>query len=163
MDERISRLMDGEVDGIEAETAFRVLKNREAVAAWECYHVIGDTLRRSGAPTPGFAQRFAARLEAEPTILAPRTHHAPRLPFVWAAAATVAAVTVVGWVAVSALDPQSIAVAKAREAVVAVAARPKSQLSPDYLMAHQEYSPTAQMPGLAANLRPVAAGVEGRP
>lgn len=164
MGERISRLMDGDVDGSDAEAAFRELKSSEAMAAWECYHVIGDTLRRSGAPTPGFAQRFAVRLAAEPTVLAPRQHHAPRLPLVWAAAATVAAVTVVGWVAVRSLDPQATAVAKAREAAVAVAAKARPQLSPDYLLAHQEFSPTAQIPGIASNLRPVAAGAAaGRP
>lgn len=164
MGEHISRLMDGDVDGYEADAALRELKKPDAVATWECYHVIGDTLRRAGAPTPGFAQRFAARLESEPTVLAPKAHHAPRLPFVWAAAATVAAVTVVAWVAVRTLDPQSTALAKAREAAITVAAKPKPQLSPDYLLAHQEFSPTAQIPGVAANLRPAAASApDGRP
>ena len=99
-----------------------------------CYHVIGDALRRCGAPTPGFAERFAARLDVEPTVLAPKTaHHGSRLPLTWAVAATVAAVFVVGSVAVSMLDPQPTAIAKAREANVVRAAQSKLQpVSPDY-------------------------------
>ena len=72
MDERMSRLMDGELDDAAADAAFRELHHPDGIATWVCYHVIGDTLRRYGAPTPGFAERFAARLAAEPTVLALR-------------------------------------------------------------------------------------------
>ncbi len=51
-------------------------------------------------------------------MLAPKPSHGSRLPLAWAAAATVAAVLVVGSVAVSMLDPQPTAIAKAREANV---------------------------------------------
>jgi len=165
MDEHISRLMDGELEGAEANAAFRELKSPDGVASWVCYHVIGDTLRRCGEPTPGFAGRFAARLEAEPTVLAPRPHRAARLPLVWAAAATVAAVLVVGSVAVSTFDSPPTAIAKAREANVVRAAPAKPQpVSPDYLLAHQEYSPTTQIQGVGPYLRAVSAGgVDGRP
>lgn len=165
MGEQISRLMDGELEGTEADAAFRELKQPDGVATWVCYHVIGDSLRRSGAPAPGFSERFAARLAAEPTILAPVPRQAHRLPFVWAAAATVAAVTVVGWVAVSSLDSQSTAVARAREAAVALAPQAKKPpVSPDYLIAHQEYSPTTQIQGVGPYLRAVSAGgTDGRP
>ncbi len=159
MDDRISRLMDGELEGAEADAALRELKRPDGFAAWACYHVIGDALRGAGGPTPGFADRFAARLAAEPTVLAPRRRHAPRLPFVWAAAATVAAVAVVGWVAVSMLDPQSMAVANARGAAAVGAAQSKpAPVSPEYLLAHQEYSPTTQIQGVGPYLRAVSAG-----
>jgi sigma-E factor negative regulatory protein RseA len=165
MGEQISRLMDGELEGAEADAAFRELKGPDGVASWACYHVIGDTLRRCGEPTPGFAERFSARLEAEPTVLAPRPMRAPRLPFVWAAAASVAAVLVVGSVAVSTLDPQPTAIAKAREANAVRTAQVRPQpVSPDYLLAHQEYSPTTQIQGVGPYLRAVAAGgTDGRP
>jgi len=166
MGEQISRLMDGELEGAEADAAFRELKQPDGVATWMCYHVIGDTLRGSGAPNAGFSERFAARLSAEPTILAPVPRQTHRLPLAWAVAATVAAVAVVGSVAVDSLGSQSIAVAKAaREAaaVRAAQARP-APVSPDYLLAHQEYSPTAQIQGVGLNLRAVAAGgADGRP
>lgn len=158
MGERISRLMDGELEGAEADAALRELKQPEAVATWVCYHVIGDALRGSGGPTPGFAQRFAARFEAEPTVLAPKPQRPPRLPFAWAAAATVAAVAVVGWVAMSVPEPQATAVAM--RALPAKAA-PVSQ---DYLLAHRESSPTAQIQGVGPYLRPaLAGGTDGRP
>ena len=165
MDEQISRFMDGDLDGAEAHAALREIKQSDGIATWVCYHVIGDALRRSGEPTPGFAQRFAARLDAEPTVLAPKARQVHRLPFMWAAAATVAAVLVVGSVAVSMLDPQPTALAKAREttAVRAAQAAPPP-VSPDYLLAHQEYSPTTQIQGVGPYLRAVSAGgVDGRP
>ena len=165
MDEQISRLMDGELEGPDADAAIRDLKRPDGVATWACYHVIGDALRRSGEPMPGFAQRFASRLEAEPTVLAPKARQTHRLPFAWAAAATLAAVMVVGWVAVSTLDPQSTVLTKAREAtfVRAGAARPQA-VFPDYLLAHQEYSPTTQIQGVGPYLRAVSAGgPDGRP
>jgi sigma-E factor negative regulatory protein RseA len=164
MDEQISRLMDGELEGAEADAAFRKLTSADGVASWACYHVIGDALRGCGEPTPGFSKRFAARLAAEPTVLAPRPKRAPKLPFVWAAAASVAAVLVVGSVAVGTLDPQSTTIAKMREANAVRMAQGRPQpVSPDYLLAHQEYSPTAQIQGVGPSLRAVAAGgADGR-
>lgn len=165
MREQISRFMDGDLEGAEADAVFRELKRHDGLESWACYHVIGDCLRRSNAPTAGFAGRFAARLDAEPTVLAPRPVRAPRLPLAWAAAATVAAVLVVGSVAVSMLDPQPTAIAKAREAHVVRAAQSRVQpVSLDYLIAHQEYSPTTQIQGVGPYLRAVSAGgVDGRP
>lgn len=165
MGEQISRFMDGDLEGGEADAALREMKQPDGVATWVCYHVIGDVLRRSGATVPGFSERFAMRLGEEPTVLAPKPRPAHRLPFVWAAAATVAAVLVVGSVAVSMLDPQPTAVAKAREATAVRAAQAAPQpVSPDYLLAHQEYSPTTQIQGVGPYLRAVSAGgVDGRP
>jgi len=165
MDEQISRFMDGELDGAEAEAALRGLKRPDGVAAWACYHIIGDALRGSGRPTPGFSRRFAARLEAEPTVLAPRPREVHRMPLAWAVAATVAAVMVVGWVALSTLDPQATVLSRAREATVVRAAQPRSPtVSADYLLAHEEYAPTVQIQGVGPYLRPVSGGTpDGRP
>jgi len=165
MGERISRLMDGDLDDAAAEAAFQELKQPDGVEAWVCYHVIGDALRRTTDPAPGFAARFAVRLASEPTVLAPMPRHANQLPFAWAVAATVAAVMVVGWVAVSTLDPQPTALARAREAATVRSAQGAPQpVSADYLLAHQEYSPTTQIQGVGPYLRSVSAGVpEGRP
>lgn len=162
MREQISRLMDGDLDGAEAEAAFRELKRGEGFEQWTCYHIIGDALRRNGMPTPGFASRFAARLDAEPTVLAPQPAHASqasRLPMAWAVAATVAAVAVVSSVAVSMLDPQPTALATASQAVgVRTPMQTPQPVSPDYLLAHQEYSPTTLIQGVGPYLRAVSAG-----
>ena len=164
MREQISRLMDGDLDGAEAEAAFRELKRSEGLEHWACYHIIGDVLRRNGAPTPGFASRFAARLQSEPTVLAPHSTETPqpsRLPLAWAVAATVAAVGVVASVAVSVLDPQPTSVATASPAAVRPPPMRVQPVSPDYLLAHQEYSPTTLVQGVGPYLRAVSAG-DGR-
>ncbi|MEO8305901.1 MAG: sigma-E factor negative regulatory protein [Betaproteobacteria bacterium] len=165
MREHISRLMDGDLDDAECDAACRDLKATDAVAVWVSYHMIGDALRRSGSPMPGFAARFAARLDTEPTVLAPMPRQSNRLPLAWAVAATVAAVMVVGWAAVSTLDPQPTAVARAREAATVRSAPGNPQsVSPDYLLAHQEFSPTTQIQGVGPYLRPVSSGApDARP
>ncbi|MFJ2993126.1 sigma-E factor negative regulatory protein [Pandoraea sp. NPDC087047] len=72
--ERISALMDGEFDSDElaalldeADTSGRPL--------WDDYHLIGDALRSDELTLPrsesAFMASFAARLEAEPHLLAP--------------------------------------------------------------------------------------------
>jgi sigma-E factor negative regulatory protein RseA len=164
MGEQISRLMDGDLDDAAAEAAMRELKSPEGIEAWVCYHMIGDALRRTIDPMPGFAARFAARLAAEPTVLAPVARQGSRLPFAWAVAATVAAVMVVGWVAVSTLDPQPTALARAREAAAVRSIQGGPQLvSDDYVLAHQEYSPTTRIQGVGPYLRSVSALAPERP
>jgi len=165
MREQISRLMDGDLEGAEAEAAFRELKRVDGLEYWTCCHVIGDALRRNGAPIAGFAERFARRLEAEPTVLAPKPVHTAKLPLAWAVAATIAAVVVVGSVAVNMLDRPPTALVTVNEAGGVRGTRaPLRPLSPDYLLAHQEYSPTTQIQGVGPYLRAVSAGgVDGRP
>lgn len=160
MGEDISRFMDGELDGTEAEGVYRQLQRPDAQATWVCYHVIGDALRGPAAHLPGFAERFAQRMASEPTVLAPPPSRAnPKLPVAWAIAATVAAVGVVGWVALSVFETQPTALARAREATTVRTVAAKSQpLAPDYLIAHQEYSPATQIQGVGPYLRSVSAG-----
>src|SRR5438067_2328518 len=82
--------------------------NEEAdgLETWVCYHAIGDALRGSvGVARGGFAQRFAAQLAEEPTVLAPQPKKERQLAaYAWAAAAGVAAVSLVGWVAFNSLE-----------------------------------------------------------
>jgi len=108
MNENISRLVDGEVDDAEFERCVKDLRSGEAMDAWMCYHVIGDSLRGAHgvsvhAVSAQFSARFRTALAAEPTVLAPRERVRTSQPatFAWAVAATVAAVTVVGWTAFS--------------------------------------------------------------
>lgn len=157
MGEEISRLMDGELDDEHLDVVCAQLKRPDGLAAWSCYHVIGDTLRGNARLTPGFSQRFAARLAAEPTVLAPQRRAARPLSVVWAAAATVAAVSVVGWVAFGTLDAQPTALAKAREAAAVRAAQLNPNRTADYLLAHQESSPTMQIQGIGPSFRPATA------
>ncbi len=165
MGEDISRLMDGELDDEHVEGACMQMRHPDAMATWVCYHTIGDALRGSGTPSKGFSTRFWARLAAEPTVIAPRAKQPRPLTFAWAAAATVAAVSLVGWVAVGTIDAQSGAVvAKAREAINVRPTMVRPQAIPaDYLLVHQEYSPTAPIQGVAPGLRNISAPLAEQP
>ena len=158
MGEQISRLMDGELDDVALDLAVGQLKRPEGMDAWVCYHVIGDTLRGANTVAPGFSRRFSARLAAEPTVLAPRAAPSRPVTYVWAAAAGMAAVALVGWVAFGTLQPEPAAFAKAGDVVIARAPGLKPQaLPPDYLLVHHEYSPTAQIQGIGPYLQPATA------
>ena len=75
--ERLSAFVDGEFEGHSSagEGGFAQF-DHEARATWSAYHLIGDVLRsddlaRSPAASQSFMASFAARLEAEPHLLAP--------------------------------------------------------------------------------------------
>ncbi|MEP6679457.1 MAG: RseA family anti-sigma factor, partial [Betaproteobacteria bacterium] len=141
------------------------LKHPDAMTTWTCYHVIGETLRGSHTLVAGYDARFAARLAGEPAVLAPRPRPASG-PATWAfaAAATVAAITVVGWTAMSVLGDTPTAVAKAGEASAVSAARVRPSTVPaDFLLAHQEYSPAAAIQGVGPYLRAVGTQVADEP
>jgi sigma-E factor negative regulatory protein RseA len=70
----ISALADGELDAGQARKIIIALRDSEQRNTWSVYHQIGDSLREQQMVAPVSAQfsaRMAARLEAEPTILAP--------------------------------------------------------------------------------------------
>jgi sigma-E factor negative regulatory protein RseA len=155
--EEISLLMDGELDAQHVDHVCAGLRESSCVATWVCYHVIGDTLRGSAAPTPGFAARFAENLAAEPTVLAPQRRKTAPAAMALAVAATVAAVSVVGWVALATLPAPSNAMTAARQAASVRAADARRPVDNEYLLVHQEYSPTTAIQGARPYLRAVAA------
>lgn len=66
--EYISALMDGETPEADQELAMAALGGPDGQQAWDTYHHIGDLLRAEATAelSPGFAERLAARLAAEP-------------------------------------------------------------------------------------------------
>ena len=66
--ELISALCDGEIPDTDLELALAALGGPDGQQAWEIFHQIGDVLRAAPAPdlSPGFTERLAARLAAEP-------------------------------------------------------------------------------------------------
>ena len=66
--EHISALSDGEVRDADQELAFAALDTPDGRQAWGLYHHIGDILRAEATSdfSPGFSERLAARLAAEP-------------------------------------------------------------------------------------------------
>jgi sigma-E factor negative regulatory protein RseA len=155
--EDISLFMDGELQADRVESVCACMRDAEGVAAWTHYHVIGDALRGSGAFAPGFSARFAKLLADEPTVLAPPRQRSAPTAVAWAAAATVAAVSVVGWVALTTMSAPPTAVATAKRAAVIRAADARPAVDNEYLLVHQEYSPTVAIQGVRPYLRAVAA------
>ncbi|MBS0321090.1 MAG: sigma-E factor negative regulatory protein [Proteobacteria bacterium] len=160
MKEDLSRLMDGDLDDEAVAAVWPRLKGDDCLAVWSCYHVIGDTLRGNAAgPSMAVVGRTCLDLQAEPTVLAPSRRRAtPKMSFLWSAAATVAAVGVVGWTAVSLTNAPATALARAKAAGDVSPAQVHGQAVPaDYLLAHQEYSPATAMQGVGPYLRAVSA------
>ena len=161
--ERISIFADGETSEEQLEIALADLRGEDGKATWELYHTIGDILRSDevkASLSAGFATSLAARLAAEPVLIAPQIAVNGRrasmrrfaLPGVLAAAA--AAVAFVG-------TPQLMVAMQGHQsavpsvAVVAGGGVERTALSGDpsgsalrgqgideYLMAHQRFSPS---------------------
>ena len=155
--EEISQLMDGELDTGRVDDVCAGLRDSGCSATWVCYHVIGDSLRGSASVTSGFSARFAQRLAAEPTVLAPQPRKTAPATAALAIAATVAAVSVVGWVALTTLPTAPTALATARQAATVRAADARPAVDNEYVLVHQEFSPTTAIQGVRPYLRAVAA------
>jgi sigma-E factor negative regulatory protein RseA len=72
--EQISALIDNELADSQIDIALAALRQPDQQAAWDIYHQIGDVLRSDDmaiSMRPDFAARMAARLDAEPAIIAP--------------------------------------------------------------------------------------------
>jgi sigma-E factor negative regulatory protein RseA len=169
MKEKLSAMMDDALAGGERESCVRRLKEDDELrATWDLYHLIGDALR--GHTAPQVAEQVWARLAAEPTVLAPRRAPAARTRLAWyplAAAASLAAVGLVGWLALPLFDLQPGA---GTQTIASVDPVPPSTLTlvptaqgvGDYLLAHQRFSPAIAMSGLAPYVRTVAEGSGSR-
>jgi sigma-E factor negative regulatory protein RseA len=157
MKENLSAWMDGELEDQQARQLPQQLKrDAELRGNWDCYHLIGDALR--GMQGPDLCAKICARLEAEPTVLAPqRRSTAERLRWVaLSVAASIAAVTFVGWIALSGVQQNSAQIAAMPAAEVKQVAVPAGEVANDYLLAHQRYSPSNAMQGVAPYVRTVS-------
>lgn len=162
----VSALMDGELDGHEAEGAHaRLRDDGEARDAWRTYHLIGDAMRAEPALSRDFTARLSARLEREPAVLAPRPRRAGGMPaWAYALAASLAIVFAGGagfFVMQQGVEPQAPVAATAPAAVPAAVERELAQVPPpeaanDYLLAHQGYSPRTSLQGAAPYVRTVS-------
>lgn len=174
MTREISELMDGELSSETMQNLIRRMKQDQRLREdWSLYHLIGDKLREIGVYSPALAGRVGERLVQEPTVLAPRRRMLTETlgRFAMTAAASLAAIAVVAWVALH--GPQERPAAEvasapptiAQPAVqVAAPVQPVSTPMPsrvnDYLIAHQEYSPTTAVQGVASYVRSVSHPVQ---
>jgi sigma-E factor negative regulatory protein RseA len=159
MKEQISALMDGELDERAAGDAIERLRTRsEALDTWRLYHLISDGMRDTRLLSAGFAARVGGRLAAEPTVLAPVSlpGRTPVQRFAFAAAASVAAVALVGWLALAPQPELSRPLAQAQPASAPQVNVPLPRAAQDYLLAHQGFSPRVSLQGMAPYVRTVA-------
>jgi len=161
--EKISAFMDGEVEGVEATGQIaRLREDSRLRAAWDTYHLIGDTLRGEKL---GFAQDFtasvSARLAGEPTVLAPRTRaplQAAVRRFALPVAASVGGMALVAWLAVfnNPFAPQKETLAVKSPAAVEAKVQIANGEVNDYLLAHQQFSSSTTLQGVASYVRTVS-------
>jgi sigma-E factor negative regulatory protein RseA len=74
LQEQISAMADGELSDVQIDQVLAMLRTPQGRTAWDDYHRIGDMLRSDDMAfnmSDGFAARMSARLEAEPTVVAP--------------------------------------------------------------------------------------------
>lgn len=164
--ERISACVDGELDEVQFELAMAALRSPEARGDWELYHQAGDVLRSDDMAltmSAGFSARMAARLDAEPTIIAPaksisaNTASGPakhrRLFQSFAAAAAIATFAFIATqplmqglqgdsaavheLAVAPVDESQVVATNVSEGVIL-----RDPGIDDYLLAHQRFSPS---------------------
>jgi negative regulator of sigma E activity len=173
MNEKISALMDGEMT---REDASRVIKSLGADAAgrdqWDCYHLIGATLRNEASPsTVARRQAIFDRLAAEPTILAPnamaKMANEKRMRYALAAAASIVTLSAVAVVALRTQSGTQVApvemVQKAPPAVLVENVTGKSrsgaegQRVNDYLVMHRQFANPSALQQ-ATLVQPRAAG-----
>jgi sigma-E factor negative regulatory protein RseA len=158
MKENLSAWMDGELGDQQLRQLPQQLKRDAGLRGnWDCYHLIGDALR--GVQGPDLCAKICARLDAEPTVLAPqRRSTAEKLRWIaLSAAASIAAVAFVGWMALSGVQQDSVQIAAMPAAeVIKQAAVPAGEVANDYLLAHQRYSPSNAMQGVAPYVRTVS-------
>ena len=164
--DKISQWMDGELSGHETpEQISRIKQDAELHHCWDLFHLIGDVMRGDHALSREFEQRVAARLASEPAVLAPRQRVSSRFAtYALSAAASISAVALVGWIAFfnNPLAPQPDlaqvpttpppAAAPAEQ----LASVPSDGTMNEYLIAHQEFSPSTEIQGLAPYIRGVS-------
>jgi sigma-E factor negative regulatory protein RseA len=164
MKKEISVLMDCELFEDEAEILLdRIGRGTDAHKDWEIYHLIGDVLRQPDHIHCDLSAKVRERMRDEPTVLAPRSHAVKRKvrTVALSAAASLAAVGVVAWMSQQIGSETLPQMAMQNNALRPVSMQIQSK-SNDYLMAHQEFSPSTDMNGGASYIRMVTYGSEGK-
>lgn len=158
MKQNISALMDGELFDDEVGTLLDGLKRSpDSHKEWHTYHLIGDALRQPDHIQTNISAALHQRLQSEPTALSPRDSTSRNVRwFALSAAASTAALALVGWMSVQVAPESSQQMAMRQPSEVRPASFPTSQRLNNYLMAHQEFSPSIEVQGTASYIRTVA-------
>jgi len=161
MKQDISALMDGELFEDEAEALLNKLKkNPQEDREWLTYHLIGDALRQPDHICKDISASFHERLLAEPTVFAPRRRVTQKARyFALSAAASVMALALVAWMSLKAgpeTAPQLASVQPQTQTDVRPASYSSANRVNDYVMAHQEFSPSTDVQGAASYIHYVS-------
>ena len=159
MKQSISALMDGELFDDEAEALLDEIKRKPDIhAEWNLYHLVGDALRQPDHLHAEIGAALRERLQAEPTVLAPRSRIRQNARwFALSAAASVMALALVAWMSVQ-IGPEPVPqmAMQQQSSALRPASFPVKRGLNDYLMAHQEFSPSTDVQGAASYIRTVA-------
>jgi len=163
MKEKLSAIIDGELEGEIQVHITHLRSDPELRAAWDTYHLIGDAIR--GHVCVEVAPRVISRLRDEPTVLAPLARPgrvAKRIGWYGMyAAASAAAVAVVAWTAFPGWHTDAQLASGAAPAASGVPAEnlvvsvPPAEVE-NYLLAHQPYRVIAPYARSVSDERKVA-------
>jgi sigma-E factor negative regulatory protein RseA len=170
--DRLSALMDGELDDREAQNTMARLRSDVAFRArWDEFHLVRDALHGEPILSAGFGERLSKRLAEEPTVLAPR-RLLPRtrraLTYALSAAASVAAAALVLSVAMPQFGPDAQTQTASLKPVSPTATVEPAAMPPsvpydgrmnELLLAHEVFSPSTALQGLAPYMRTVSTTV----
>lgn len=165
--DRISALMDGELDAQEAQREMARLKTDPALrACWDEFHLVRDALHSEPLLSPGFSEALSRRLAQEPTVLAPHRSRSSTsrrvVTYAMSAAASLAAAAFVAWVALAPTAmSESVPVARVEpprvEPTPELRSVPNDGRMSEYLLAHEAFSPSTALQGLVPYIRTVSA------
>jgi sigma-E factor negative regulatory protein RseA len=161
MNENLSAFVDDELDQrLSQQLLDRLHADADLRDEFALQVMIGDALRGDMGLAAGFTASVMSRLDDEPTVLAPvlRRQSSSVQRFWMPAAAAVAGVALVSWLGLDLMssgEPMQVATVAATSAPVQVASRVEAPLR-GYLVAHQGYSPTGSMQGVALYARGVS-------
>lgn len=157
MKQQISALMDGELFEDEAEALLDKMKhNHAAHEEWQAYHLISDALRQPDHLHANISASLRERLQAEPTVLAPQRWTGRKVQmYALSAAASVMALAVVAWMSAQTGIEQAPQMTAAQQHAHPASFAANQNLN-GYLMAHQEFSPSTDVQGVASYIRTVA-------
>jgi sigma-E factor negative regulatory protein RseA len=180
MKSEVSALMDGELDDKAADAILARMKHEEElVANWRMFQAVSDALRQSYQPGPvlstDFSERFRQRLAKEPTVVAPeKRRSSKRTTYALSAAASLATVGLILWVALFGetagplgqrgenIAGQHMMVQQnstlRQDPAIQWLREPAPHRVNELLIAHQEFSPSTAMQGVAPYARSVALG-----
>jgi sigma-E factor negative regulatory protein RseA len=149
MSEQISALMDEEIAVEDAAHLISSMQSsKQSADAWSQYNLIGDVMRGNQLLSKDFKQNLMFKLDQEPTVLAPKSAQSnaekvaglkDKLPAKWSIAASVAAVMVVGWMAMHQVQSENEAPAIEMAQVDVV----EQAIPNEYMAAHQSSAPSA--------------------